>query len=474
MKIRRLSPMLLLAANACTMTPKLTLPSPPVASAYPVAPVGSEGVPEWREMFGDPRLQRLIALSLAENRDLRIAALNAEAARAQIRVQRAQSLPSLGVEGGYTRQRQPASVVGAGVGLTPGSNGAKGFEFGQFTAQAVLSSFEIDLFGRLRALNDAALHRYLASMEGQRAVRLTVIGAVADAYLAERLADEQVRLTEATLADWRTSLDLTRRLHAAGQASGVALAQSEGLVRQARADLAQRQREHAQATNALTLAVGAPAPADLPAPVGLMEQPIPIALAAGTPSDLLFRRPDILQAEQELRAANADVGAARAAFFPRISLTAAFGFASRALEGLFEGANRSWSFAPSITAPIFRSGELRGNLELARVRGSIAVATYERAIQTAFREVADGLAASATYGTQLAEQEEAVRQAETRARLAGMLFQAGAASRLEWLDANRTTYAARQAALIVRREQLASAVSLYRALGGDVDTRSAR
>lgn len=458
---------LLLATTACSMTPKLSLPTPPVAAAYP-APSGTEALPEWRGMFGDPRLQSLIVLSLDANRDLRIAALNAQAARAQIRVQRAQSLPGFNVDGGYTRQRQPSSVAGAGVGLSPGG-GATGFEFGQFNAQAALTSFEIDLFGRLRAMNEAAFHRWLASVEARRAVRLAMIGAVAEAYWNERLADEQLALTRSTLADWRASLEITRLRRQAGQASAADLAQAEGLVRQAQADLAQRERELAQATNALTLAVGAPMPSDLLPPIPLMEQPIRTALAAGTPSDLLTRRPDIAQAEQELRAANADIGAARAAFFPRVSLTAAFGFASLALDSLFQGANRSWSYSPAISLPIFRGGELRGNLDLAKVRTSTAVATYEKAIQTGFREVADGLAAQQTYGKQMTEQRAVVTQAERRAELTDLAYRAGQTSRLELLDAQRATYAARQTALTVRREQLTAAAALYRALGGDTE-----
>lgn len=463
MKVRALVLGLMLATTACSLTSRLDLPPPPVAAAYPVA-LDGEAVPEWRAMFGDPRLQRLIALALNENRDLRIAALNAEAARAQIGIQRAQSLPNVNLDAGYTRQRQPSGVAGAGVGVTPGEN--TGITFGQVTAQAALTSFEIDLFGRLRAQNAAASERYLASREGQRAVRLAVIGAVAGAYLAERLADEQLRLTRATLADWQDSLRLTQQRHAAGQSGGMDLAQAEGQVRQAEADLAQRQREHMQASHALVLAVGYPMLTDLPEPIDLMGQPIRTALAADTPSDLLTRRPDIMQAEHELRAANADVGAARAAFFPRLSLTGAFGFASLALQSLFQSANQSWSFSPALSVPIFRGGELKASLDLSRVRTSIAIATYEKAIQTAFREVADGLAARATFTAQLDAQKAAVAQAERRLALTRLSHRAGVTSRLELLDAQRTLYAAQQALLSARHGELTSATALYRALGG--------
>lgn len=470
MMTRAFSLALLLATTACSMTPNLALPPAPISPAYPViagtgGPDAGEALPDWRTMFADPRLARLIEIALDSNRDLRIAALNADAARAQLRVQRAQSLPGLQAEGGYTRQRQPAAVAGAGVGLTPGS-GPSGFEFGQFTAQAALASFEIDLFGRIRAMNAAAFHRWLASLQSRRAVRLAVIGTIVDVYLNERLAAEQLALAEATLADWRNSLDLTKRLKEAGQASGVETAQAEGQVRQAQADVAQRQREKMQATNALALAIGAPLPGDLPPPIPLLDQPMRTELAAGTPSMLLTRRPDIAQAEEELRAANADIGAARAAFFPRLSLTGAFGFASIALRGLFDDANRAWSFAPQVSAPIFRGGELRGTLDLAKLRASVAVATYEKAIQTGFREVADSLVARATYATQRGELRAAAEQAQRRAELAALSYRAGVTGRLELLDAQRALYAAQQAVLIVRRDELAGAAALYRALGG--------
>ncbi|GAA0748831.1 MULTISPECIES: efflux transporter outer membrane subunit [Sphingomonas] len=470
--MRRLLLVMLLTTTACSMTPRRTLPAPPVDHAYPVVD-GTEALPEWRGMFGDPRLQRLIALSLDSNRDLRIAALNAEATYAQLRVQRTQALPGANAEGNYTRQRQPSSVAGAGVGLAPGGS-ATGFEFGQFAAQVALTSFELDLFGRVRAMNAAALQRWLASVEARRAVRLAVIGAVAEAYWTERLAEEQLFLARATLEDWQASLEITRLRRAAGQASGDDLEQAEGQARQARADLAQRERERVQATNALTLAVGAPLPADLPSALSLLDQPVRTALAAGAPSDLLMRRPDIAQAEHELRAANADIGAARAAFFPRASLTGAFGFASLALDSLFRGASRSWSYTPAISVPIFRGGELRGNLDLAKLRASSAVAAYEKAIQTGFREVADGLAAQSTYAAQLTEQRAAVVATERRTALAAMAYAAGQTSRIELLDAQRTTYAARQATLLARRDQLAAAAALYRALGGDVREKATR
>ena len=460
-------PWLVLVAG-CSMNPRLVIPPAPVAANYPGATMadGARAAPiEWRQMFGDPRLQRLIGLALIDNRDLRIAVLQAAEARGQLRIARGAQLPAVGLEGGYTRQRAPAAVADAGVGIGAGQGTPTGVEFGQFTAQAALTSFEIDLFGRLRSQSQAAFERYLASEEGARASRLAVIGAVADSYFAERLADEQLRLTEATLADWRASLDLTRELHGAAQVGGAELAQAEGLVRQGEADLEQRRRERDQAGNALVLAVGAPLPADLPAPIGLSAQPVQTQLAAGLPSELLLRRPDILQTEHELRAANYDVGAARAAFFPRLSLTGMFGFSSLALDELFKGASQSWSFSPQVTMPLLQ-GQAPGALAAAKARRSIAVANYERTIQSAFREVADGLAARATYDKQRQAQTAAVDLALRRLRLTDQRYRAGLDSRLDLLDAQRSSYAARQILLEVKRAELSSAVALYRALAG--------
>jgi len=471
--MRKLVLLSALLAGACSMNPKLERPPLAVASTFPTAgpaEPASAAALDWRDMFGDLRLQRLIAAALENNRDLRIATLNVEAARAQFRVQRASQLPAIEATGGYTRQRVPSGVAAAGVGgggQSP-SDPARpsGFEFGQFAAGLNLTRFEIDLFGRQRSLSQAAFERYLATGEGRRAAQIALIGAVADAYLNERLAQEQKHLTERTLADWQVSLDLTRKLRAARQNSGLEVVEAEGLVRQAEANLALQDRVLRQASNALGLLLGGPAPADLPAPLSLRQQPIRTQLPAGLPSDLLVNRPDIRQAEHELTAANADIGAARAAFFPRLSLTAAFGFSSLAFETLFQGGSRNWSFSPQIAQPIFQGGQLRGELRLAEIRKSIAIAQYERAIQMAFREVADGLAGRATFAGQVAAQREAAEAAERRVRLSNLRYRAGVNSRLELLDAQRSAYAAEQTLLGVLRDELSSAAALYRALGG--------
>jgi NodT family efflux transporter outer membrane factor (OMF) lipoprotein len=460
---------IVLALSACSLTPALVKPDLPVPDSYPTrTAVGEHGQAAdlgWRAMFGDERLQRLIELALANNRDLRLATLAAQATQAQYGIQRAAQFPSIDATGAAARQRTAANADSDPATLATTQN--------QFGVNVGLSAFEIDLFGRVRSLSDAAFARYLASMQGSRAARISLVGAVADAYFAERLADEQRQLAEHTLADWRQSLELARRLREAHQNSGLDVAQAEGQVASAEADLDARTRAMSQARNALQLLVGTELPASLPAPLPLDRQPVVTQLPAGLPSDLLLRRPDVLQAERELVAANADIGAARAAFFPRLSLTASLGFVSPALSGLFDGDHRSWAFAPQVAIPLFHGGRLRSELRLAELRKSSAVAEYERAIQMAFREVADGLAGRETFGRQIAAQTRAVASAERRTELSTLRYRAGLDGRLELLDSQRQLYAARQMLLDLRRHEYGNAVALYKALGGgltDSDT----
>lgn len=462
---------LMLALSGCSLTPALVKPVPPVPAAFPseaAATAGQARAAElgWRTMFNDPRLQRLIELALENNRDLRVAALNAEAVHAQFRIQRAARLPGVDATGSFTRQRTPAnSEAGASVPASTRN---------QYGVNVGMSAFEIDLFGRARALSKAAFARYLASEEGRRSAHISLVGAVANAYYAERVAQEQLGLTERTLADWQQSLDLARHLKAADQTSGLDVAQAEGQVAAAKADLEARKRALAQAHNAVILLVGAELPSDLPETVALDGQPVMTRLPAGLPSDLLTRRPDILVAEQNLVAAHADIGVARAAFFPRISLTVLLGFASPALSGLFDGGQGVWTLAPQITQPIFQGGRLRAELRLSEIRKSTAVAEYERAIQTAFREVADGLAGSATYGHQVDAQIQAVISAERRVELSNLRYKAGLDGRLELLDAQRQLYMVRATLLDLRREEIANAIALYKALGGGMSAGGVR
>ncbi|TGN98510.1 efflux transporter outer membrane subunit [Burkholderia sp. USMB20] len=451
-----------LALSACSLTPALVKPAMPAPTAYTAAAAADLHANAadlgWRTMFGDRRLQRLIEVALRNNRDLRLAALNVEAAEAQYGIQRSARLPSIDAGASFTRQRTAADPQ-SNPPLLESTQNRYGVDVG-------ISAFEIDLFGRVKSLSDAAFARYLATDHGRRAVQIALVGAVADAYFAERLAQEQRALAERTLGDWQQSLDLARRLKEAHQASGVDIAQAEGQVASATADLEARTRAVEQARNALRLLLGSEPPKDLPDPLPLEQQPVMTQLPAGLPSELLFRRPDIQQAEQNLVAANADIGAARAAFFPRLSLTSSIGFLSPAMGSLFAGGQNVWSFAPQVTVPIFQGGRLRSELRLAEVRKASAVAEYERSIQTAFREVADGIAGRETFGRQIEAQTRVVASAERRTDLSNLRYRAGVEGRLELLDSQRQLYAARQALLDLRRGELSNAVALYKALGG--------
>lgn len=451
---------IVLALSACSLTPVLDQSGAPVPAAYPLARMQQDGrfagEIGWRAMFGDPRLQQLIELALQNNRDLRLATLNVEAVRAQYRIQRAGRLPALDAGLGATRAHAPDPLTGKSAAVQE-----------SVSAQVAVAAFEIDLWGRLRAMSEAAFARYLATDEGRRAAQVSLIASVADAYVAERLATEQGELAAQTLRSWTEQRELAQQLYRARQSSRLDLAQVESQVAQAQAAREARERELQRARNGLFQLVGtATALPGLPDPLPLDRQPVLTRLPAGLPSDLLLHRPDIRQAEQNLKAANADIGAARAAFLPRLSLTASSGFASPSMGSLFDSGHRVWSFAPQITQPLFDGGRLRAELRLSELRKSSAVLEYERAIQAAFREVADGLAGTATYARQIAAQEQVVGEESRRAELAEQRYRAGVDGRLELLDAQRQLYAARQQLLDLRREEIGNAIALYKALGG--------
>ncbi|WP_249906476.1 efflux transporter outer membrane subunit [Pseudomonas fulva] len=456
--------------SACSMAPRLERPTPPVPASFEdsgnATLAHGDAVPAsemgWRTMFADPQLQRLIELALAHNRDLRLAALNVDAARSMFNIQQSTRLPSVSLDASHSRERA----------LAQGNRGESRREVSNQVAVNVgTSAFELDLFGRVRSLSDAALARYLASEQGRDAAQISLIAAVADAYFARQLADEQRQLAQRTLKDWQQSLKLARLLQDAKQNGGLDVAQAEGQVASAEADLQARQRAFVQAGNALQLLVGDALPADLPAPRVLALQPLVARLPAGLQSDMLLR-PDIRQAEQTLSAANADIGAARAAFFPQVSLTASFGYASTSLGSLFDPSRQVWRFAPQVSQPLFQAGRLRAELRLAKVRKSEAVAQYERAIQVAFREVADALAGTATLDSQIEAQIRVVASAQRRVALSGLRYQAGVDGRLELLDAQRGLYAAQQTLLELRRDAVVNSVALYKALGGGLRVRT--
>jgi len=420
----------------------------------------------WREFFTDPRLQALIAAALENNRDLRVAALRMEEARALYNIQSADRLPNLNLGASGSRARTPlsASPLGAAV---PGAENAS-IVTSNYQVGLSLSAFELDFFGRVRSLSEAALEQYLATEEAQRAAQIAIVAEVAKAYLAERAFAEQLSLAEATLKGRQSSYELAQKRFEVGASSALDLRQNEILTLGARISSLSLRRQRAQAENALTLLVGKPL-AGLPPGLTLSEQKTVAEIPAGLPSDLLARRPDIRAAEQRLKSANASIGAARAAFFPRISLTAGIGTASSELSNLFEAGTRTWSFMPQMLLPLFDAGRNSANLNLAHARNNIAVAEYEKSIQVAFREVADALAARATLNEE-ADAQRAVQEAQAeRLRLADLRFQNGVASSLDLLDAQRELYAAQQALIQTRLLRLTNAIDLYRGLGGGLN-----
>lgn len=455
----------------CTLAPRYQRPAAPVQADWPAvappattAPGGaaapSSSVPAselgWRDVFGDPRLQALVALALRENRDLRVAALNVQLAQAQYAIQRSALLPTVEASASATRSRTPADLSLTGSPTTGTV----------YTVGVGLASYELDLFGRVRSLKDQALEQYLATEEAHRSAHLALIAEVATQYLATRALDDQVTLARQTLATVQESLELAKRTFAAGKTSELDLRTAEAQVETALFNLSAVQQQRAQAENALVLLVGGPIPSDLPVPMPLDAQSVVADLPPGLPSDLLQRRPDILAAEHALRGANASIGAARAAFFPSISLTAFGGTSSTELSHLFGSGSGMWSFAPRIDLPIFTGGRNKANLDAARVRKSIEVASYEKAIQGAFREVADGLEARARLDEQLEFQSKRVEAEQRRYDISELRYRKGVDSYLNVLTAQRDLYGAQQQLIQTRLARLGNAIELYRALGG--------
>jgi len=396
----------------------------------------------------------LIEVSLANNRDLRIAVLSIEQTRAQFQISRANQFPTIGAAASGLRQ---PSTNGNGISSA-------------YTAGLAMTSYEIDFFGRVASLKDAALSLYLASEEGRKTTQISLIAAVANVYLSLLADQESLAITQQTLDSREASLKLSQLRFDNGVSSELDLRQSQSLVEAARISLAQLQRQRALGENALSLLLGQPMTADLavvlPTGQGLADRPLMVDVPAGLPSDLLALRPDIRQAEQQLLAANANIGAARAAFFPRISLTASAGSASSNLSGLFDSGTYGWTLAPQLFLPLFDAGRNQAGLEVSKATRDIAVAQYEKAIQTAFREVADALAGRATLGLQLKAQQAQSAAEEARFKLSDLRYQNGIANQLELLDAQRALFAAQQAVVQTRLLQLQNQVTLYKTLGG--------
>ncbi|PTQ10964.1 transporter [Sphingomonas oleivorans] len=456
------------ALGACSLQPKYVRPAAPVPPSWPkgaayVEPGDAAALPsvDYRDIFRDPKLQAVIGQALANNRDLRIAAANVAAARGQYRVQRAERLPRI-VAGA---DASVARTSGNGGGANGTSGAARTSD--RYSVDLGMAAFEIDLFGRVRSLTDAALNDYFATEAVARTARLALVAETASAWLTLAADRSLLAIAEATEANAVRSVRLTRARLTGGIGTRIDLRQAETILATARADVASFTTQVAQDRNALELLVGAPVAEELlPLSIeavdgGLAELPV------GLDSRILLRRPDVAEAEFTLKAANARIGAARAAFFPSISLTAVAGFASGALDALFKEGAFNWSVAPSATLPIFDGGANRGNLATARAGRDRALAAYELTIQTAFREVADALARRSTIGREFAARSDLLAAASDNYRLSDARYRSGLDSFLASLDAQRTLYGAQQSVVAARLIRADNLVTLYRVLGGD-------
>jgi len=447
-------------ATGCTLAPNYERPALPVPSAWDM-PDSEEGTGTvaaelpWRDYFTDTRLRAIIELALTNNRDLRIAGLNIERARAMYRIQRADLLPSVDLAGGQNAQRVPESLSQTG----------NAYVARQFSANAI-ASWELDFFGRIRSLNNQAVELYLATEEARRSAQISLVAEIANIWLAMAADRELFELARRTFDTQQKSVELIRKSFTAGAASALDLVQARTAMERARADTARYTAQLARDRNALALLAGMPIPASLQAETLAGALSTVADLPSGVPSEVLVKRPDVLQAEHMLRAANANIGAARAAFFPRISLTAGAGTASPTLDGLFESGSRLWTFAPQITLPIFHAGALRANLNRTEIERNIQIAQYEKTIQAAFREVADALADRATLAEQLDARREVVNAANESYRLSEARYRGGLDSHLVLLDAQRSQYGAEQELIATKLAEASNRVTLYKVLGG--------
>ncbi|MPW23645.1 efflux transporter outer membrane subunit [Paraburkholderia sp. CNPSo 3157] len=459
-----------LMAAGCTMTPAYQRPTAPTSNLYPTGGVyatrpdhssGDRSAKEraavdigWREFFADPRLQKLVEIALSNNRDLRVAVLNVDADRERYRITRAASFPVIDASAGANVRHAPKDL--AVFGQTVSRDYTVGLN----------TSWEIDFWGRIRSLSGAALAQYLATAQARKSVHIALVAQVADEYLTLLAYDDLLTVTKNTLSTAQASYELTKLQFDTGVGSELNLREAQSVVDHARANLQAQARARAQAENALVLLIGEPLPDDLPLGLSLDAQDLLADVPAGLPSDLLSRRPDIMAAEEQLIAANANIGAARAAFFPRISLTGAFGTASPTLEDLFKAGSAAWSFAPQVALPIFEGGANIANLDRANVLKEIQIANYEKTVQSAFREVTDGLAARGTYDNEIATLRRNQDAQRRRFDLAYARYRNGANSYLSVLAAQNDLYSSEQQLVVTRLARWTSIVDLYHALGG--------
>ena len=466
------------ALAGCNLAPTYVRPvgavpaTLPQGGVYPAASTDARDITKvgWRDFFTDDRLRQVIQHGLDNNQDLQLAAANVLQARAQYRVSRADLVPSTSVSGSGTYTNNVFGAAGGGGNGTTGASvgtGSTNLEY--YSANVGFSAFELDLFGRVRNQNKAALEQYFATEEAQRSTRISLIAEIATAWLTIASDEDQLALSQQTLETFRQTLDLTRAQFRVGVSSELEARQAETNYQSARNDIATLRTQIARDRNALDLLVGAPvAPALLPTALGDTRAGIDV-LPTDLSSSVLLRRPDVLQAEHQLIAQSANIGAARAAFFPTISLTATLGTISSALSGLFGSGTGTYTGSPAISLPLFDGGRNKGNLDYARASQQAAVATYQKTVQTAFREVADALALRGTIDEQIAAQDARVNAATIAAKLADARYRAGVDSFLTALDAQRTAYAARQQLVTTRYSRGGNLVELYRSLGGGLN-----
>ena len=452
----------ILGVNGCNFTPEYKRPEAPIPAEWPAssgyqnadANSSSRCPLNWQNFFADEKLRNTIELALNNNRDLRIAALNVERAQAIYRIQRAELYPTVDAGATASKERVPGILSGTGRPLTTEL----------YNVNVGISAWELDLFGRLRSLKQQALQLYFATEQARRSAEISLVAEVANAYFMLAADRERLKLAQDTFSTQQDSYNLIKRRFDNGISSEIDLRQAQTRVEAARADIARYTSQVSQDENLLSLLAGSTVPGSL-----LAENLDTIAsmdcTGAILPSELLQKRPDVLEAENQLKAANANIGAARAAFFPRVALTTSIGTTSDELSGLFGAGSRTWLFAPQATVPIFDS-RLRGGLEAVKAEHAIFLSQYERAIQTAFREVADALAVRATVGEQLAAQESLVNAADVTYRLSEKRYLQGIDSFLVVLDSQRSLYTAQQGLIDIRQARLANLLTLYKVMGG--------
>jgi multidrug efflux system outer membrane protein len=456
-----------LILGGCSLAPTYERPVAPVASDWnAISPAtGKRNIDNtpWREFFPDQRLQALITAALDYNRDMRIAIARVEEARGLYGVQRADRFPTLNVTGGQTAARVPGSISTTGEQIYTR----------RYDAGIGVPAFELDFWGRVANLSSAALNNYLATEEAQRSFRLSLINNVANAYFTVLEMEDRAKVAEETVRARQEGRDILAKRREVGIAGDLDFLQADGALEQAKADLANLTRQRAAAASALVLLVGQPTLfKDLPAGRRLTDQGIVADLDISVPSEVLLKRPDVIAAEYKLQAANANIGAARAAFLPRITLGGSVGSAAPEISGLFDSGNGAWTFTPSISMPLFDWGRTLNNLDITEARKVVAVAEYEKTIQQAFKEVADLIVAREQLVKQLTALDAAEKAQSNRLALAEARYKGGISNYLEVLDAQRDTYVAQQAAIVTRSSLLSTAANLYRALGGAEEDRT--